>query len=173
MRKMNCRNVRREIEEVSAGDLLSSPASDHLKNCTECGKFREERLKLREMLSTLGAVEAPGDFDFRLRARLANEERGLGQPFVMRNLSFGVRYGAVAAILLLIGSVLFINLRTPPGSSLSANAPTPTSTVTEQSPNKTQPGATSSVATATQTPPENHAASSPEVKPFSPDRREK
>lgn len=173
MRKMNCRNVRREIEEVAAGDLLSSSASEHLKSCAECGEFREERLKLREMLSTIGAVEAPGDFDFRLRARLANEKRGLGQPFVMRNLSFGVRSAAVAAILLVIGSVLFINLRTPPGSSLSANAPKPTSTATEQSPNKAQQGSTSSPETAAQIAPETHSASSSGVKPVSSDIREK
>ena len=121
MRKMNCRNVRREIEEVAPGDLLSSSANDHMKNCAQCGTFREDRLKLREMLSSLGAVEAPGDFDFRLRARLANEKRGGGQPFVMRNLSFGFRSAAVATILLLIGSaLLFVSLRTPPNNSLSA-----------------------------------------------------
>src|SRR5688572_25408851 len=121
MREMNCRNVRREIEEVAAGDLLSSSATDHLKNCPQCETFREERLKLREMLSTLGAVEAPGDFEFRLRARLANEKRG--QPFVMRNLSFGFRSATVATILLLIGSaLLFVSLRTQPNSSLSADA---------------------------------------------------
>ena len=124
MRKMNCRSVRREIEEVTTGELLSSSANDHLKSCAECGTFRGDRLKLREMLSSLGSVEAPGDFDFRLRARLANEERGGRQPFVMRNLSFGFRSAAVAAMLLLVGAaLLFVNLRTSPDNSLSANEP--------------------------------------------------
>jgi len=121
MRKMNCRSVRREIEEAPLGNLLSASASDHLRNCPECNLFRDDRLKLREMLSSLGGVEAPGDFDFRLRARLANEKRG-GQPFVMRNLSFGFRSAAVVATLLLIGSALLVvSLRTSPNSQLSAN----------------------------------------------------
>lgn len=172
MRKMNCRNVRREIEEMTSGDLLSSSASDHLKNCAECEVFRGERLKLREMLASLGAVEAPGDFDFRLRARLANEKRGLGQPFVMRNLSFGFRSAAVATILLLIGSALLIvNLRTQPGSSLSANAPKPTSPAIVQAP-KPQ-GSVTSLGTSTQIAQEIHSAGTAVVKPNSTNRQEK
>lgn len=122
MRKMNCRSVRREIEEVPLGNLLSSSASDHLSACPQCSLFREDRLKLREMLASLGGVEAPGDFDFRLRARLANEKRGAGQPFVMRNLSFGFRSVAIVATLLLIGSALLVvSLRTAPNGQPSAN----------------------------------------------------
>lgn len=172
MRKMNCRNVRREIEEMTSGHLLSSSASDHLKNCAECEVFREERLKLREMLASLGAVEAPGDFDFRLRARLANEKPGLGQPFVMRNLSFGFRSAAVATILLLIGSAfLIVNLRTQPGSSLSANAPKPTLPAIVQSPNPQ--GSVTSPGTPTQIAQEIHSAGTAAVKPNSTNGREK
>lgn len=132
MRNTNCRNVRREIEEIAESDLLSSSAKDHLKNCPQCGTFREERLKLREMLSSLGAVEAPGDFDYRLRARLANEKRGGSRPFVMRNLSFGFRSSAFATILLLIGSAfLFIRFSNTSDSPLSADASKPQSTATD------------------------------------------
>jgi hypothetical protein len=84
------------------------------------------------MLSSLGSVEAPGDFDFRLRARLANEERGR-QPFVMRNLSVGFRSAAVTAMLLLVGAaLLWVNLRTSPNSSLLANEGRPSSNAVEQ-----------------------------------------
>jgi len=174
MRKMNCRNVRREIEEVAAGDLLSSSASEHLKNCAECEIFREQRLKLREMLSSLGAVEAPGDFDFRLRARLANEKRGSGQPFVMRNLSFGFRSAAVATILLLIGSAfLIVNLKTQPGSSLSADATKATSPAVEQTRiNGPQVTATSS-GTGTPVAPATQPDSTAAVNPNSTGGREK
>lgn len=134
MRKMNCRSVRREIEEVPLGNLLSASASDHLRDCPQCSSFREDRLKLREMLSSLGAVEAPGDFDFRLRARLANEKRGAGQPFVMRNLSFDFRSAAVVATLLLIGSALLaVSLRPRSNSQLSANGAKSPSTTVDQS----------------------------------------
>jgi hypothetical protein len=129
---MNCRRVRREIEEVATGDSMSLSATDHLKTCAECGAFRDDRLKLREMLSSLGSVEAPGDFDFRLRARLANEKAGR-QPFVMRNLSVGFRSVAVAAMLLLVGAALLIvNLRTRPNTSLLANEGKPSSDSVDQ-----------------------------------------
>jgi len=167
MRKMNCRNVRREIEEVAAGDLLSSPAIDHLKNCAECEIFRGERLKLREMLSSLGAVEAPGDFDFRLRARLANEKRGSGQPFVMRNLSFGFRSAAVATILLLIGSsFLIVNLRTQPGNPLSASSTKATSPAIKQTTGNVPPGTATSPGTGDQVAPP-HSDSTASVNPNS------
>lgn len=172
MREMNCRNVRREVEEVAAGDLLSSSAINHLKNCPQCGTFREERLKLREMLSTLGAVEAPGDFEFRLRARLANEKRGGRQPFVMRNLSFGFRSATVATILLLIGSaLLFVSLRTQPSDSLSADTTKSPSTATDNSLNNGQKES-GNIATAADNLPEKGRSDVTEGKQPSPDARE-
>jgi hypothetical protein len=174
MRKMNCRSVRREIEEVAAGELLSSSANDHMKNCAQCGTFCEERLKLREMLSSLGGVEAPGDFDFRLRARLANERRAGHQPFVMRNLSFGFRSAAVAAILLLIGSaLLFVSLRTPSNSSLSANATKPPSTAIDQSPNDGPQGSATNLPIAANVVPKTDPSDVAEVRPIPPDTQEK
>lgn len=114
MRRMNCRSVRRELEEAVPGEVLSPVASDHIKNCVECGTFREKHLKLQKLVSSIGTVEAPGDFDFRLRARLAGEKRGSATPFAMRNLSLGFRSAALVTVLLLIGSaLLFVSLRTP------------------------------------------------------------
>lgn len=174
MRKMNCRSVRRKIEEVAAGELLSSSANDHMKKCPQCGTFCEERLKLREMLSSLGAVEAPGDFDFRLRARLTNEKRGGGQPFVMRNLSFGFRSAAVATILVLIGSaLLFVSLRTPPNNSLSANDTKPPSTAIDQSPKDGQQGSATNLATAANIVPKTDPSGVAGVKLISTGTREK
>lgn len=170
MRKMNCRSVRREIEEVAAGELLSSSADDHMKNCPQCGTFREERLKLRKMLSGLGAVEAPGDFDFRLRARLANEKRGGAQPFVMRNLTFGFRSAAAATVLLLIGSaLLFLSLRTPPDRLLSANAIKPPATAIDQSPNDRPKGSATNLPIAANVVPKTDPSGVAGVKEISPD----
>jgi hypothetical protein len=140
MRNMNCRNVRCEIEEEGPDHLLSSAAKDHMENCLECRTFSEDRLKLRGMLSSLGAVTAPEDFDFRLRARLANEKRGGADPFVMRNMSFGLRSAAFATILLLIGSAfLFVRFSGPADNSLSAKATKPSSTPIDK-PAIEQPG---------------------------------
>jgi hypothetical protein len=122
MRKINCRSVRREIEHARPGGWLSSLANDHIKTCVACEKFREEDIELRQILSNLGTIEAPGDFDARVRARLAQEKRAGVVPFAIRNFSFGFRSAVFASLLLLFGSTLLVvSLRTPTQISLSAN----------------------------------------------------
>jgi hypothetical protein len=118
MKSMNCRSVRREIDEAELGDLPSSLASDHIKNCVECQTFADEHLKLQRIVGSLGTVEAPGDFEFRLRARLAGEKRGSTRPFLFRNFSFGFRAASLATALMLIASaIIFVNLKSPSAPS--------------------------------------------------------
>jgi len=120
MRNMNCENIRREIEEAGSVGFLSAAALSHLEACDACQTLSRQQTNLQAILSRLGTVEAPGDFDFRLRARLAGEKRmgALSLPF--GNLSFGLRSTAVAAILLLLGSVvLFVALKSKPNTSLA------------------------------------------------------
>lgn len=125
MRNMNCRNIRREIEEAAPGDLLSASVNNHMLSCVACETFSREQTKLREIISSLGTVEAPGDFDFRLRARLASEKRGPAQFFMLGDFSFGLRAAAVAAVLLLIGSAfVFVSFKTRSDNPATAGVPT-------------------------------------------------
>ena len=120
MRNMNCRNIRREIEEAGSAGFLSAAALSHLEDCAACQTLSRQQTNLQAILSSLGTVEAPGDFDFRLRARLASEKRmgALSLPF--GNLSFGLRSTAVTAILVLLGAaVLFVALRSNPNTPLA------------------------------------------------------
>lgn len=111
-RNTNCRDTRREIEEAEPAEPLSSAVDGHLRACIRCETFYDQQSKLRQIVSGLGTVAAPNDFEFRLRARLATEKRGVAQPVSIGNLSFGFRSAAFATILLLIGSALLIlNLR--------------------------------------------------------------
>lgn len=113
MRNMDCRNVRREIEAAEAGELPSADVNAHLKSCAPCERLSREQSKLQTIISSLGTVEAPGDFDFRLRARLAGEKPGVAPPFALGSFSFGLRSAAAATIMLLIGSAfLFVSLKT-------------------------------------------------------------
>lgn len=121
---MDCRNIRREIEEAAPGDLLSASVNNHMLTCVACETFSREQTKLQEIISSLGTVEAPGDFEFRLRARLAGEKRGPAQSFMFGDFSFGLRAGAVAAVLLLIGSAfVFISFRTRSDNPATAGVP--------------------------------------------------
>ena len=108
MRNINCRKIQREIEEAGSANLLSSPAIAHLETCAACETLSKQQTKLQAIVSSLGTVEAPGDFDFRLRARLAGEKRESNRPLSFWSLSLGMRSTAVAAILLLIGAVFAI-----------------------------------------------------------------
>ena len=137
MRNMNCRNVRHEIEEAAVGDLLSSDVNDHLSSCVACKTFFREQTRLQKLVASLGNVEAPGDFDFRLRARLAGEKRGVARPFAPGNFSFSLRSAAVATILLLIGSALiFVSFRMRSYTPLTAEVPK-----SAPLPGQNQPGA--------------------------------
>jgi hypothetical protein len=111
MKSMSCRSVRREIDEAGPGNLLSSVANNHIENCLECETFADEHSKLQRIVSSLGTVEAPDDFELRLRARLAGEKRGAAQSFALRNSSFGFRFAAFATMVLLIGAALFASFR--------------------------------------------------------------
>jgi len=118
---MNCRNVRREIEETDAGEFLSVAAREHLASCTSCETLSREQISLQAIVSSLGTVEAPGDFDFRLRARLAGEKTGNGRYYALGSFSFGLRAAALATVLLLLGSAfVFVTFRTRPNGPDSA-----------------------------------------------------
>ena len=102
MRKNNCEVIRRELDELMLDEAFSTSAVDHLKECSACREFHQKQTKLRRMVGSLGTVAAPPDFDFRLRARLANDsangafhywplvQRGLAVAAVLIVFAFGV-----------------------------------------------------------------------------------
>ncbi len=113
MRTMNCQNVRRVIEAADRGDLLSVAANEHISACAACEKFNDEHLKLRELVSNLGTVKAPEDFEFRLRARIARTN-AQGAQRTLSRLNFGFRSLAFASLMVVFGgAMLVVNLRSP------------------------------------------------------------
>lgn len=128
MRNINCRNVRCEIEETTSDGVLSSSVTDHLMNCIACGTISREHAKLQQIVSSLGTVEAPGDFDFRLRARLVGEKPGSARslaPFGIGGLSLPSL--TVAAMLLLVAAgFVLVGLRSRLENSSSAQKETRT-----------------------------------------------
>jgi hypothetical protein len=73
MRKNDCEVIRQELDELTLGETISTAAVEHLRECAACREFNEKQTRLREIVGGLGTVSAPPDFDFRLRARLAND----------------------------------------------------------------------------------------------------
>ena len=126
MRTINCRSVCREIEEADLGQQLSGLAIEHTRSCAQCLSFSEDRFKLRQLAASLGTVEAPADFDVRLRARLAKEKPGLAREFAIAGFSFGLPSIALAtlALLLGLGAGFLLRVLKPTNSSTSARVET-------------------------------------------------
>ena len=125
MRTMDCQKVRRVIEATDRGDFLNVEAAEHIKGCSACEKLNEEHLKLRNITANLGTVEAPADFDFRLRARLARANAEDVRPGFGR-LTFGLRSAALASLLVVFGGAMLIaNLGTSSENPVQNTAKNP------------------------------------------------
>lgn len=72
---LSCKECRREIEFAGRGAALPVQTSAHLDVCVACRAFQTERASLRCLIGTLEPVGAPPDFEFRLRARMAAQQR--------------------------------------------------------------------------------------------------
>lgn len=104
MRNNNCKLIRRELDELMLGEAWSAAATEHLRACASCREFHEQQTKLRQIVGSLGTVEAPADFDFRLRARLANgggNAPGIFWAFARRGL-------AVAGMVIMFAAGAFV-----------------------------------------------------------------
>src|SRR5450432_4258320 len=102
MTAINCKNIRGEIDEADLNQQLSNATVEHLRACTDCRAFHDERGGLRNLMSSLGTVAAPPDFDFRLRARLAREKASPRGAFALGKFLIGARSLAVVALMLLV-----------------------------------------------------------------------
>ena len=97
MKDTRCEPVRRELEELTLNEAFSGATAEHLRGCVECREFQRQQTRLRQIVGSLGTVNAPADFDFRLRARLAADS----QRSTFR--SFAVKGFATAAVLVVFG----------------------------------------------------------------------
>lgn len=107
MKHTICNQVRFEIDEKDLAATLSAGAMEHLTQCVDCREFQTKETRLRQIVGSLETVNAPADFDFRLRARLANDERAIyreSSPIRVWRL----RSIAVAAMLLIFAGTVFM-----------------------------------------------------------------
>ena len=102
MKVVDCKVVSREIDELDRDQRPSAAILAHTESCAKCRSFYSDRVRLREMVAGLPTVDAPSDFDFRLRARLANE-KAQSAP---RMFGFSIPTFALATIALLVGAGL-------------------------------------------------------------------
>lgn len=125
MNSKECRATRREIEQSELHQRLSDPALGHIGSCPACRDFHAERTHLRELVGSLEPVVAPGDFDLRLRARIAAEQdRGARASFFHRFAVSTPAMAVAALVVMLAGSIVwFVQLQRDQRSSIAAGTP--------------------------------------------------
>lgn len=106
---MDCKAFRKEFEELETGELLDAMAQRHVDSCPACRTFQVERLSLSQLIKSLGTINAPPDFDFRLRARLAAANSAGSKSLNRARFAPGLKAISVAAsfALLIAAAVIF------------------------------------------------------------------
>ena len=66
---MNCRDFLNEFEERNA---LSDTATQHLNDCADCRKTNVVQTRVWRAIDGFAPVDAPNDFNFQVKARIAN-----------------------------------------------------------------------------------------------------
>lgn len=110
MKRINCGNIRREIQSARSA-RFSRDVISHLRDCASCAEISRQQSNLHTLVSSLGTVEAPADFDFRLRARLAEVDQKRAGSLSLSRFSLGPRSAAVAAMLLVVAAVVLFNFK--------------------------------------------------------------
>ena len=128
MNSRECRVTRQEIEQSVLHERLSDPALTHIGSCVGCRDFHGERTRLRELVGSLEPVSAPGDFDMRLRARIAAEQSGGARVSFWQRFVVSTPAMAVAAVLVMLtGSIVWLaqNQREQKPSVAASNSSSP------------------------------------------------
>jgi hypothetical protein len=122
-----CKVYRREIEEATDGGRVSPGVRAHASGCRACGDELGERERLRALVGGLGKVEAPADFEFRLRARMAAAKGDGGRGrFAGTRWLYGFAPVAVAACFVIVSATLYLRQATrtnPAEAPAVASAP--------------------------------------------------
>jgi len=98
---MNCRDFITEFEER---EPLTEAATLHLDDCQSCKITSREQTRVWQMIDVLPRVAAPNNFDFRVKARIANTKATDFQPRFFPVLRYVMPLGV---IVLLLGIIAF------------------------------------------------------------------
>ncbi|HJQ70455.1 MAG TPA: hypothetical protein VKA70_15865 [Blastocatellia bacterium] len=96
-----CKQIKAIIDEAERPEALDYGASQHMASCADCSQFADERAKLKALLAEVGRVSAPADFDFKLKARLA-EVKGRRNFLGLSPAGYLKLGGAMAALVIAV-----------------------------------------------------------------------
>jgi hypothetical protein len=99
---MNCRDFLAEFEERR--NALSQPAQLHMDDCPGCKKTSGEQGRVWEMIDGLKRIDAPNDFDFRVKAKIAGAKPADFQSCFLPALRYVL---PLALVVLVLGLLTF------------------------------------------------------------------
>lgn len=129
---MNCKGIQAVIDSASSRNPISGETQVHLNGCPDCRSYSDQTNSLRSLLSAQPRVQAPADFDFRLRARIARAQTEPANPFAfLENLlgrTFSMKQAAASLAALAVmaaGTTLYFNQsnQQTSGSLIASNTP--------------------------------------------------
>jgi hypothetical protein len=111
---MKCKQIREEIDAASRHNMRNGAVRSHMDACPDCRRYSDETASLTRLLWTQPRVEAPPDFEFRLRARMLRAQaapaitpRGFLWKILPGTFSRGQTVAAVAALTLVVTVSVF------------------------------------------------------------------
>ena len=111
---MNCKQTREEIDAASRHNMRSGAVRSHMDACPDCRRYSDETASLTRLLRAQPRVEAPPDFEFRLRARMVRAQaapsiapRGFLWKILPGTFSWGQTVAAGAALALVVTVSVF------------------------------------------------------------------
>lgn len=125
MREMNCKQYRTGIDDSDfAAGHEATRHGPHADGCAECRAYGDETTAVRGLVAGLARVDAPADFEFRLRARLNAADSARPRAW-SQNLLPRAAWLAAAGCLAL-AAALALQTRDPqPAAPLATSAPPP------------------------------------------------
>jgi len=110
---MNCKETTAAIDTAARRSSFGDAVNSHLSGCPGCRRHTDETSSLLSLLSAQPRVQAPADFDFRLRARIARAKAeptspaGLFENLWARTFSWGQAATAMATLALVVAFSTF------------------------------------------------------------------
>jgi hypothetical protein len=105
---MTCKETIAEIDLAARSSSFGAVVNSHLNGCPDCRRHADEMSSLLSLLSAQPRVQAPADFDFRLRARIARAKAeqsnpaGLFENLWAKTFSWGQAATAMATLALVV-----------------------------------------------------------------------
>jgi len=110
---MNCKDTQAAIDSATRRAQVGQSASTHIAGCLDCRQYSDQSNALLALLGSQPRVDAPSDFAFHLRARIARTEHQPAGPFAfLRNFfgqSFSIKQAAasLAALAVMAAATTF------------------------------------------------------------------